>query len=51
MQLVSNVLTGREDLEQRLDEMWLLLLPGIMPADRHLKIPAIRRARWSAAAS
>lgn len=51
VQLVSNVLTGREDLEQRLDEMWLLLLPGIMPSDRHLKIPAIRRARWSAAAS
>lgn len=51
VQLVSNVLTGREDLQQRLDEMWLLLLPGIMPSDRHLKIPAIRRARWSAAAS
>jgi len=51
VQLVSNVLTGREDLEQRLDEMWSLMLPGLMPADRHWKIATIRSARWSAVAS
>ncbi|MFF0284489.1 ScbR family autoregulator-binding transcription factor [Rhodococcus aetherivorans] len=45
VQLVSNVLTGRRDLEHRLDQMWLLLLPGIVPADRHERIPQIRSAR------
>lgn len=47
VQLVSNVLTHRQDLEQRLDEMWILLLPAVMPADRHGEMPRIRAARWT----
>ncbi|MGY0496994.1 ScbR family autoregulator-binding transcription factor [Nocardia sp. FBN12] len=46
VQLVSLVLTGREDLELRVDDMWSLLLPGIMPASRCTKIDRIRAARW-----
>ncbi|NGP30104.1 TetR/AcrR family transcriptional regulator [Rhodococcus aetherivorans] len=45
VQLVSNVLTGRRDLDHRLDQMWALLLPGIVPADRHGRIPQICAAR------
>ncbi|MFZ2526965.1 MAG: ScbR family autoregulator-binding transcription factor [Rhodococcus sp. (in: high G+C Gram-positive bacteria)] len=51
VQLVSNVLTGRVDLVQRLDEMWELLLPGIVPVGRHEKIARIRHARWSTVAA
>ncbi|NGP08373.1 TetR/AcrR family transcriptional regulator [Rhodococcus sp. 14C212] len=43
--LLSMVLAGRADLEVRLDQMWELLLPGIVRADRHDRIPAIRAAR------
>lgn len=46
VQLLSHVLTERRDLEQRLEQMWTLLLPGIVPAERHTRIPAIRGARW-----
>lgn len=35
VQMVSDVLTGRADLMQRIEEMWALLLPGIMHADSH----------------
>ena len=43
VQTVSQVLTQRTDLEQRVDEMWGFLLPGIMPATRHQDIARIRR--------
>lgn len=43
--LLSMVLAGRADLEVRLDQMWELLLPGIVRADRHDRIPVIRTAR------
>lgn len=45
VQLVSNVLDGRVDLETRIDQMWLILLPGIMPPARRRKIERIRQAR------
>ncbi|MDH6679682.1 AcrR family transcriptional regulator [Rhodococcus sp. LBL1] len=50
VQLVSNVLTGREDLYERIDQMLTLLLPGIMPPRRRHKIDRIRAARWTPAA-
>jgi AcrR family transcriptional regulator len=34
VQVVSDVLTRREDIQQRLVEMWEMLLPGLVPADR-----------------
>lgn len=34
VQVVSDVLTRREDIQQRLVEMWQMLLPGLAPADR-----------------
>lgn len=34
VQVVSDVLTGREDIEQRLVEMWTLILPALVPAER-----------------
>ncbi|MDX5310814.1 MAG: TetR family transcriptional regulator C-terminal domain-containing protein, partial [Rhodococcus sp. (in: high G+C Gram-positive bacteria)] len=43
--LLSMVLADRADLEARLDQMWELLLPSIVRADRHDRIPAIRSAR------
>ncbi len=45
VQTVSQVLTQRTDLEQRVDDMWTFLLPGIMPADRQPDIERIRQAR------
>lgn len=42
---VSQVLAHRTDLEQRVDDMWMFLLPGIMPEDRHPDIERIRKAR------
>lgn len=33
VQMVSGVLTGRADVMQRIEEMWALLLPGIMHED------------------
>ncbi|AHK35358.1 ScbR family autoregulator-binding transcription factor [Rhodococcus opacus] len=49
VQTVSQVLAHRTDLEQRVDEMWTFLLPGIMPAHRHRDIERIRTARSMAA--
>ncbi|MFC5929016.1 TetR/AcrR family transcriptional regulator [Cryobacterium melibiosiphilum] len=34
VQVVSDVLTRREDIQQRLVEMWHMLLPGLVPTDR-----------------
>lgn len=31
VQLVSNVLTGRKDVMERIQQMWEILLPGIIP--------------------
>lgn len=47
VQTVSQVLTHRTDLEQRVDDMWTFLLPGIMPAARHHDMARIRAARTS----
>ncbi|WP_430330826.1 ScbR family autoregulator-binding transcription factor [Rhodococcus sp. ACT016] len=47
LQLVSNVLTGRQDLYERIDQMLKLLLPGIVPPRRRHKIEQIRAARWT----
>ncbi|QIX49348.1 ScbR family autoregulator-binding transcription factor [Rhodococcus sp. DMU1] len=47
VQLLSDVLAGRVDLEERIDQMWTLLLPGIMPTSRHDAIETVRGARWS----
>lgn len=33
VQLVSEVLAGRSDVLQRIEEMWMILLPGILHAD------------------
>jgi AcrR family transcriptional regulator len=35
VQMVSGVLTGRADVMQRIEEMWEILLPGIMHEDFH----------------
>ncbi|MFC9764237.1 ScbR family autoregulator-binding transcription factor [Rhodococcus jostii] len=45
VQTVSQVLAHRVDLEQRVDEMWGFLLPGIMPTARHPGMMRIRAAR------
>ena len=34
VQVLSQVLTGREDLRERVEEMWALLLPGLVPEPR-----------------
>lgn len=47
VQMVSNVLDRRVDLEQRIDQMWRFLLPGIMVPARRRKCERIRQARWS----
>nr|WP_271211533.1 ScbR family autoregulator-binding transcription factor [Rhodococcus wratislaviensis]GLK37621.1 TetR family transcriptional regulator [Rhodococcus wratislaviensis] len=44
VQTVSQVIARRADLEQRVDEMWMFLLPGIMPANRHHAMMRIRAA-------
>ncbi len=33
VQMVSNILTGRQDVMQRIEEMWAALLPGILAAE------------------
>jgi AcrR family transcriptional regulator len=35
VQMVSGVLAGRADVMQRIEEMWVILLPGIMHEDSH----------------
>lgn len=41
VQMVSEVLTHREDIYQRVEELWLLLLPGAVPPDRWEQIRAL----------
>ncbi|WP_094275346.1 ScbR family autoregulator-binding transcription factor [Rhodococcus sp. OK302] len=45
IQMVSNVLSGRADLEEQIDVFWGFLLPSIMPAARGGRIGDICRAR------
>lgn len=45
IQMVSNVLSNRVDLEEQIDAFWNLLLPSIMPAALHDRIEYICRAR------
>lgn len=47
VQTVSNVLDRRADLEQRIDQMWQFLLPGIVTPDRRPDSDRIRQARWT----
>ena len=47
VQTVSQILAHRTDLEQRVDDMWMFLLPWIMPTDRHQDMARIRTARSS----
>ncbi|MFC9517484.1 ScbR family autoregulator-binding transcription factor [Nocardiaceae bacterium NPDC056970] len=47
-QLVSRVRSWFSDVDRRVDEMWLVLLPGIVPAGRHDRIPSASSARWCA---
>nr|WP_232238177.1 hypothetical protein [Rhodococcus sp. 2G] len=44
VQMVSNVLDGRSDLEQRIDQMWQFLLAGIVVPDRRCAIEKVRQA-------
>ncbi|MFF2243304.1 ScbR family autoregulator-binding transcription factor [Arthrobacter sp. NPDC058130] len=43
VQMVSDVLTGRTDVMQRIEEMWALLLPGLMHEDFHEEPSALSR--------
>jgi AcrR family transcriptional regulator len=47
VQMVSNVLDRRIDLEERIDQMWQFLLPGISSPARRRKSEKIRQARWN----
>ncbi|RVW08952.1 TetR/AcrR family transcriptional regulator [Prescottella agglutinans] len=47
VQLVSQVLARREDLEQRIDEMWSLLLPSIATTGDAAELAEIRASRWT----
>lgn len=38
IQMVSSVLSGRSDLDQRVNEMWEVLLLGLVPADRKERV-------------
>ena len=38
IQMVSSVLSSRSDLDQRVNEMWQVILPGLVPADRQAKV-------------
>jgi len=49
VQMVSNVLDRRIDLENRIDQMLQFLLNGILAPDSHLDSDKIRRARWNSA--
>lgn len=48
-QSMSRMRTFFGDLDRRVDEMWAVLLPGIVPAARHDRIGSVRSARWCAA--
>ena len=41
VQLVSATLAGRADLLQRIREMWVILLPGIVPAERYEQLKGL----------
>ncbi|MCA1007802.1 TetR family transcriptional regulator [Rhodococcus hoagii] len=47
VQLVSQVLTLRADIEQRVDDMWEYLLPAIATTDDAAELSDIRAARWT----
>ena len=47
VQLVSQVLTLRADIEQRVDDMWEYLLPAIATTEDAAELSAIRAARWT----
>ncbi|MFD6858202.1 ScbR family autoregulator-binding transcription factor [Rhodococcus sp. NPDC060090] len=47
VQMVSNVLDRRVDLEQRIDEMWQFLLEGILTPTCAGTSEQIRQARWT----
>ena len=38
VQMVSNVLTGRADVIERLTDLWQMLLPGVVGPDRHERV-------------
>lgn len=48
-QVVSRVRAWFTDVDRRVGEMWTVLLPGIVPAGRHDRIPTASSARWCAA--
>jgi AcrR family transcriptional regulator len=39
VQMVSDILTGRQDVLERLGDLWRMLLPGVMAADRQDQVP------------
>lgn len=41
VQMVSDVLTGRDDVMDRIREMWQILLPGIISKEMHLNAPRL----------
>ncbi|MFN3542520.1 MAG: TetR/AcrR family transcriptional regulator, partial [Rhodococcus sp. (in: high G+C Gram-positive bacteria)] len=41
VQTVSEMLTGRADLQQRLTEMWQMLLPAVVPRRRLARVMAV----------
>ncbi|MEV0675048.1 ScbR family autoregulator-binding transcription factor [Actinosynnema sp. NPDC050436] len=45
IQMVSSVLSRRSDLDRRVDEMWNVLLLGLVPADRQWKVAELLGAR------
>ncbi|TSD47432.1 TetR family transcriptional regulator [Rhodococcus sp. KBS0724] len=51
VQLVSNVITRRSDLTERVDEMWQLLLPGIVSGPVAGDVDRLVKARWEPAAA
>jgi hypothetical protein len=51
VQLVSNVLTRRSDLPDRVDEMWQILLPGIVCDELSGDIERLVKSRWTPAAA
>jgi AcrR family transcriptional regulator len=47
VQLVSNVLTQRRDLDVRIDQMLDIFVPSIMAPRRRRRFDAYRHARWT----
>ncbi|UED88026.1 ScbR family autoregulator-binding transcription factor [Streptomyces profundus] len=44
-QMVTSVLSGRGDLHQRVEEMWEIILHGLVPTDRRGRVAALLRDR------